>query len=116
VKFLALIYADEQAWAQASDDERQAVYEGYSALRQAAGDRLVDGAETAASSAATTIRVRDGQTIVTDGPFTELREQLGGFILLECGSEDEALELAKLIPSLDRGAFVVVQPAFEEAA
>lgn len=115
MRFLALIYGDERAWAELTKDEQQAVYADYRAFAEAAGEKLVDGAETAASNAATTIRVRDGQTAVTDGPFAETREQLGGFFVFECASKDEALGLAKRIPGLDRGARVVVQPAYVEA-
>jgi len=116
VRFLALIYGDERAWAELPEHEQQAVYADYRAFAEAAGEELVDGAETAASNAATTVRVRDGQTAVTDGPFAETREQLGGFFVFECGSEGEALALAKRVPGLDRGAVVVVQPAYVEPA
>lgn len=116
MRYLALIYGDERAWADLPEQEQQAVYSEYRAFAETAGDKLVDGAETAASNAATTVRVRDGQTAVTDRPFAETREQLGGFFVFECGSEAEALELAKRIPGLDRGGIVVVQPAYEEAA
>ena len=116
MKYLALIYGDERAWADLPEADQRAVKAQYRAFAEATGDRLVDGAETAASSAATTIRVRDGQTSVTDGPFAETREQLGGFFVFECGSEDEALELAKRIPGVERGATVVVQPEYVEGA
>lgn len=116
MRYLALIYGDEGAWESLSKEEQQAVYAEYNAFAQGVGEQLVDGAETAASNTATTVRVRDGETSVTDGPFAESKEQLGGFFVFECGSEDEALELAKRIPGLDRGAVVVVQPAYEETA
>ena len=116
MRFLALIYGDERAWAELPEPEQRAVYEQYRAFAADAGDKLVDGAETAASNAATTVRVRDGQTVVTDGPFAETREQLGGFFVFECGSEDEALALARRIPGLERGGIVVVQPAYVEEA
>ena len=116
MKYLALIYGDERAWAELPEAEQQATYAQYRAFAEAAGERLVDGAETAASSAATTIRVRNGKTSVTDGPFAETREQLGGFFVFECGTEDEALELAKRIPGVERGATIVVQPEYVEGA
>ena len=116
MKYLALIYGDEHAWADLPETEQRAVKAQYRAFAESAGDRMVDGAETAASSAATTIRVRDGQTSVTDGPFAETREQLGGFFVFECASEDEALELAKQMPGLARGATIVVQPEYVEGA
>ena len=115
MKYLALIYGKEGAWDELSDDEKQAVYGEYRAFSEAAGDKLVDGAETAASTAATTVRVRDGRTSVSDGPFAESKEQLGGFFVFDCDSLEEALALAKGIPGLDRGA-VEVRPAYEEGA
>ena len=115
MKYLALIYGEEGAWDALSDDERQAVYAEYRAFSEAASDKLVDGAETAPSTAATTVRVRDGQTSVSDGPFAETKEQLGGFFVLDCDSLDDAVALAKKIPGLDRGA-VEVRPAYQEEA
>lgn len=115
MKYLALIYGSEGAWGALPDAEKQTVYAQYRAFSDAAGDRLVDGAETAASSAATTVRVRDGETAVNDGPYAETKEQLGGFFVFECASVDEAVELAKQIPGLDRGT-VEVRPAYEEDA
>jgi hypothetical protein len=115
MKYLALIYGDEGAWADLSEQEQQAVYARYRDFTQSVGDKLVEGAETAASNTATTVRVRDGETAVTDGPFAESKEQLGGFFVFECESADEALALAKQIPALDSGGAVVVRPAYEEA-
>jgi hypothetical protein len=114
VKYLALIYGEEGAWDALSDADKQSVYGQYRTFIQAAGDKLVDGAETAASTAATTVRVRDGQTEVNDGPYTETKEQLGGFFVFDCDSFDEAVALAKQIPGLDRGA-VEIRPAYVEA-
>lgn len=116
MKYLALIYGDERAWDAMSKEEQEAVYEQHSAFHERAGKRIVRGAETAASDAATTVRRRNGQTEVTDGPFAESKEQLGGFYVFECDSEGEALELAKQVPGFDRGVVVVVQPAYVEAA
>lgn len=115
MKYLALIYGHAGAWGALSDDQKQSVYAQYRAFSQAAGEKLVNGAETAASTAATTVRVRDGETEVSDGPYAETKEQIGGFFVLECDSVDEAVELAKQIPGLDRGA-VEVRPAYQEAA
>ncbi len=115
MKYLALIYGDEGAWADLSEQEQQAVYARYRDFQQSIGDKLVSGAETAPSNTATTVRVRDGETSVTDGPFAESKEQLGGFFVFECESADEALALAKQIPALDRSGAVVVRPAYVEA-
>ena len=113
MKVMALIYADEGRWDSLGDDERNAVYARYRAFGEAAGDKVVGGAELAPTRAATTVRVRDGQTIVTDGPFAETKEQLGGFYLLDCESLDDAVELAAQIPGAATGA-VEVRAAHEE--
>ncbi len=76
---------------------------------------LVDGAELAADDDATTVRVRDGETLVTDGPFAESKEALGGYFLLECGSFDEALDWAARIPGAEHGA-VEVRPVLRRRA
>jgi hypothetical protein len=115
VRYLALIYGEEGAWDALSDDEKQAVYSRYRSFADTAGDKLVDGAETASSTAATTVRVRNGQTAVSDGPYVETKEQLGGFFVFDCETFDEAVELAAKIPGVDRGA-VEVRPAYEETA
>ncbi|MBD0329809.1 MAG: YciI family protein [Thermoleophilia bacterium] len=112
---MALIYADEDVWNALSDGEREAIYERYRTFDQEArtNGAIVDGAELAPSSAATTVRVRDGETLVSDGPFAETKEALGGYYLLECGSLDEALALAARIPGADHGA-VEVRPTYGE--
>src|SRR5207249_1118044 len=115
MKVLALIYADQGRWESLSEDERNEVYERYRAFGDNVGDKIVDGAELAPTRAATTVRIREGQTAVTDGPFAETKEQLGGFYLLECASLDEAVELAAQIPGASRGA-VELRAASEEAA
>src|SRR5207302_7560281 len=112
---LALIYGDEASWEQASDAERQRVYEQYRAFGESADGQIVGGAELQPTRTATTVRVRDNETIVTDGPFAETKEQLGGFYLFECGSLDEAEALAAQIPGAATGA-IELRPAQEEAA
>jgi hypothetical protein len=116
MKYLALIYGDESAWADLSEQEQQAEYARYRDFAASAGDKVVGGAETAASNTATTVRVRNGETAVTDGPYAETKEQLGGFFVFECDTADEALALAKQIPAVDRGGTVVVRPAYVEEA
>ena len=64
------------------------------------------------TNTATTVRIRDGKSIVTDGPFAETKEFLGGFYLLDCRDLDEAIELAKLIPAVERGS-VEIRPIWE---
>jgi hypothetical protein len=110
VKVLALIYGDEASWENASDVQRQAVYERYRSFGASANGKIVDGAELASARSATTVRVREGKTVVTDGPFAETKEQLGGYYLFDVDSLDEATELAKRIPSDS----VELRPAHEE--
>jgi hypothetical protein len=113
MQYLALIYADEKAWATFSDAERQAAYDLYSRFgEEGRGAGVVlGGEELDATSTATTVRVRDGETLVTDGPFAELKEALGGYYLLECGSIEEACAWAARIPGASHGA-IEVRPVY----
>lgn len=113
MKYLALIYGDEGAWERLSEQERNQVYERYRAFATDADGKIVAGAETAPTRTATTVRVRDGETRVTDGPFETLEEPLGGFYVFECESMDEAVELAARVPGAASGA-VEVWPAYVE--
>ena len=72
---------------------------------------MADGAELAATTTATTVRVRDGETLVTDGPFVEAKEALGGYFLLECDSIEEAVDWAARIPGAEHGA-IEVRPCY----
>ncbi len=104
MKYMALIYTDGRATA-------PAVLEKYMAFAQearAAGVSL-GGNELAPVASATTVRVRDGETLVTDGPYAEAKEHLGGYFLLECATFDEAVEWAAQIPGAAHGA-VEVRP------
>jgi hypothetical protein len=113
VQYMALIYGDEGLWSALSEEDMKAVYEQYGAFgrdAEAAGV-LAGGNELAHTRNATTVRVRDEETLVTDGPYAEVKEVLGGFYLLECDSMDEALEWAARIPGAEHGA-VEVRPVF----
>jgi hypothetical protein len=116
VRYLALIYGDESRWESLSEGERSAIYEQYRAFSEAAGGKIVDGAETADTKSATTVRVRNSQTQVTDGPAEQLAEPLGGFYVLECDSMDEAIALAQRIPGAATGVVEVRPQYVEEAA
>ena len=109
MEFLAMIYADESAWERMSDDDRAAAYEQYGEFSQAAraAGALVGGDELGPTSAATTVRIRDGRQLVTDGPYAEVKEALGGFFILDCPSFDEALDWAARIPGAQHGAVEV---------
>ena len=110
MKYMALIYGNEEAWDALSGEEQQRVSERYMAL--AREPATVGGDELQDPDTATTIRVRDGETLTTDGPFAETKEQLGGYYLIDCASLDEALEFAARIPAAERGA-VEVRPVVE---
>jgi hypothetical protein len=117
MKYLALIFGDEGAWEALPDEERRQVYERYRAFAAENDGKIVRSAETAPTRTATTVRVRSGETHVTDGPFETLDEPLGGFFVFDCESMDEAVELATRIPGTATGA-VEVWPAYvgEEAS
>jgi hypothetical protein len=117
MKYLALIYGDEDRWERLSEAEQAAVYERYTAFADAARaqGQLGGGGELAHTSTATTVRVRDGETLVTDGPFVETKEALGGYFLLECETMDEALDLAAQIPGAQHGA-IEVRPCYVDDA
>ena len=114
MKFLALIYSDESAWDSLTDADRSSMIEQYIAFsREAeAAGVVLGGAELAPTRSATTVRVREGQTAVTDGPYAEAKEALGGYYLFECESFDEALDWAARIPGAQHGA-IEVRPVHE---
>jgi hypothetical protein len=99
VKVLALIYGDEQQWESASEKERNEIYAKYRAFGEQGDGKIADGAELAPTRTATTVRVREGKTLVTDGPFVETKEALGGYYLIEAKDLDQALAIGKLCPA-----------------
>lgn len=109
MEYIALIYSDETQWAELSDDEREGIYERYRGLAQeaAAAGVLAGGNELGTTRDATTVRVRGDEALVTDGPYTEVKEALGGFFLFDCDSLDTALEWAARIPAAEHGAIEV---------
>ena len=109
MEFLALIHSSENGWDELSDDERQAIYQRYVDFSQK--PEVVGGAELQETNAATTVRVREGDTMVTDGPYAEVKEALGGFFILEADSIDDACRLAAEIPAAEHGA-VEVRPVY----
>ena len=117
MQYMLLIYGEEDSWASLSQDELQAVYAEYGRLSQELRDRnaYVDGSELQSPSTATSVRVRDGETEVTDGPFAETKEVLGGYYLIEAESLDEAIAWAEKIPSARRGTIEVRPVVMREA-
>ncbi|HET9460677.1 MAG TPA: YciI family protein [Gaiellaceae bacterium] len=114
---MALIYGDQEAWAAYSDEEREGAYDLYRAFAQEAQKAgvMAGGNELAPTRDATTVRVRSEETLVTDGPYAEVKEALGGYFLLECKSMDEALDWAARIPGAEHGA-VEVRPVHVDPA
>ena len=109
MEFLALIHGDENGWSELSDDERQAIYQRYMDFSEK--PEVVGGAELQETNTATTVRVRDGDQLVTDGPYAEVKEALGGFFILEADSIDDACRLAAEIPAAEHGA-IEVRPVY----
>ena len=109
MEFLALIHASENGWSSLSDDERQAVLQRYMEFSER--PEVVGGAELQETTAATTVRVRNGDSVVTDGPYAEVKEALGGFFIIEAGSIDDACRLAAEIPAAEHGA-IEVRPIY----
>ena len=105
MEFLALIHGSEDGWESLDDGERQALMQRYMSF--SARDEVVGGAELDDTGTATTVRVRNGNRLVTDGPYAEVKEALGGYFILECGSIDEACRLAAEIPAAEHGAIEV---------
>jgi hypothetical protein len=111
MQYLALIHGDENGWDSLSDHERKAIYQRYMDFSER--EEVVGGAELQSTKTATTVRVRNGDTLVTDGPYAEVKEALGGYYILECDSIDEACRLAAQIPAAEHGA-IEVRPAHVE--
>jgi hypothetical protein len=109
MQYLLLIYGNESHWSKLTKTEQGKVAEEYGAYSQSIADsgHLRGGNELDVTSKATTVRVRDGKQVVTDGPFAETKEQLGGYYLVEARDQKEALVLAARIPSARWGAIEV---------
>jgi hypothetical protein len=114
---MLLIYGEEGRWEAASDDERSAMYAEYFGLSEdlRAKDALLSANELQPVATATTVRVDNGETLVTDGPFAETKEVLGGYYLIEADSLDEAIEWAARIPSARHGK-IEVRPVVDNTA
>jgi len=114
MKYMLLIGRDEQVWEKQSVPERQRIYQETLALSNelTARGQYVSGHPLHPSSSATCVRVRDGKPLVTDGPFAETREQLGGYMIIDVPDLDEAIAVAARIP-LAKTSAVEVRPVRE---
>jgi hypothetical protein len=118
VKYVMLIHQgdsptpdDPEAWSRLSEDEQKAVWADYQAVNQTPG--VTPGLGLAQPENATTVRVADGQTLVTDGPFAAVKEALGGYFVFEADDLDAAIELASRVPAARLGGAVEVRPTRE---
>ncbi len=113
MKYALLIYGDpaDNNWETVSQEERDAMMADYVAISNEQG--TFGGAELQDTSTATTVRVRDGETLTTDGPFAETKEVLGGLYLIEAADLDAALAVAARVPAARTGGCVEVRPIVE---
>ena len=111
MKYLLLIYGNEAAYAARTPEEGMAAVKGYMAVAESlrANNQMVAAERLQPTSTATTVRIRDGKTLTTDGPFAETKEQLAGFYCIDVKNLDEAIEVAKQMPGARSGS-VEVRP------
>ena len=118
MKYLLLIHQgdaptprDPEAWAKLPEEEQKRVYADYQAISQTPG--VTPGLQLQGPEAATTVRVENGQTLTTDGPFVTVKEALGGWLVYEADDLDAAIELAARIPAARMGGAIEVRPIVE---
>jgi hypothetical protein len=118
MKYMLLIHQgdtptprDPEAWGQLSDDEQNAVYADYKAINETPG--VSPGLQLGDPDTATTVRVEDGKTLTTDGPFVTVKEALGGWLVFEADDLDAAIDLASRIPAARLGGAIEVRPVVE---
>ena len=111
MQYALLIYGSGEGWEQLSPEERETQMREYMALGERPETR--GGADLGELSSSTTVRVNDGETLTTDGPFAETKEYLGGFYLVECENIDDAIEFASKIPAARDGGAIEVRPVVE---
>ena len=118
MKYLLLIHQgsaptprDPDAWGRLSEDEQNAVYRDYQAITQTPG--VTSGVQMRPPETATTVRVEDGRTLTTDGPFVAVKEALGGYLFYEADDLDAAIEVASRIPAARMGGSVEIRPTVE---
>jgi hypothetical protein len=111
MQYILLIYTGGDAganWDKLSEGEQKAILDEYGAISQSPG--VTGGAQLEPVTTATTVRVQDGRTLTTDGPFAETKEVLGGFYTVEADDIDHALEVAARIPAARMGGAIEVRP------
>jgi hypothetical protein len=118
MKYMLLIHQGDaptprspEDWARLSEDEQNAVYRDYQAVNETPG--VTSGLQLQPPETATTVRVDDGRTLTTDGPFVAIKEALAGYVLFEADDLDAAIELASRIPAARMGGAIEVRPIVE---
>jgi hypothetical protein len=113
MKYVMLVYQNERAAKAASEQEMAASVERFNRFHQEVmqSGHMLDAQRLHHSDMATTVRLREGKTLTTDGPYAETKEQLGGFYLFECEDLDEAIGIAARIPTAESG-HIEIRPVF----
>jgi hypothetical protein len=119
MKYMLLIHQGDaptprspEGWGRLSEDEKKAIYADYQAINETSG--VTPGVQMHPPEAATTVRVQDGTTLTTDGPFVETKEALGGYLFFEADDLDAAIELASRIPAARLGGAIEIRPLVEQ--
>jgi hypothetical protein len=108
MQYMLLVYDDPKAWPELSEDEYGKIYAEYESVARDPATK--HSAQLQGVEQATTVQVQDGSTLVTDGPFAETKETLGGYYLVEADSLDDATAIAARIPSARLGGKIEVRP------
>jgi hypothetical protein len=118
MQYLLMCCFDEERWAQLPEAQRDQIMQEYSEVMQSLvkSGHFRASTKLQPSSMATTVREHQGKRVITDGPFAETKEQLGGYHLVECRDLDEAIAIAGRIPTLRVGGSVEVRPVVPESA
>jgi hypothetical protein len=118
MKYMLLIHQgdtptprDPEAWGRLSQEEQAAVFRDYQAINQTPG--VTPGVQMESPETATTVRVQDGRTLTTDGPFVAVKEAIGGYLFFEADDLDAAIELAARVPAARLGGAIEVRPVLE---
>jgi hypothetical protein len=114
MKYMLLIHVNEQFWDELSENDKQLAYVEYRKLIEQvkSSGKYIGSARLHPSSSAASVRLRDGRRIVTDGPFAETREQLGGYFIVDVETADEAVAIAEMIPAARHGT-IEVRPVMD---
>ncbi|HWB21283.1 MAG TPA: YciI family protein [Gaiellaceae bacterium] len=117
MKYVMLIYHGStptpgtDSWESLSEDEKGAVYAAYKTLNETPG--VTPGMGMQPAELATTVQVKDGKTLTTDGPFVELKEAIGGWFVLEADDLDAAIAIAATVPAASMGGAIEIRPVKE---